>query len=355
MIAEALWVVIASEVKQSIRPKIVDYFVALRTSRNELTRSGRNPLRHRVGQLGVCAGCRRLRLQPLAEALDLRLHGGRGQHGEVRGQMIAQLARVIRSPVDERGLTPAQERHAHQIHPRRIHNAAVVADPALTVEHRDLQPGKGDAIARGPYDRPDITLSKIDAQRRVIVDERRRQTVRRIELRVAAIVGRPAIEGIEQAAQLEIGHGALVGQGSGTPDLAAAETDHTSGVTALRVKAYRPEDALTIARALLSYSEQLVNELNERARTDAVSTSEHEVDRAQAQISRIQDQLTAYRIKQNMLDPKTASTGVLELIGQMRAAQATARQQLGELMRNSPCHTQLIVRITVRSGLGHGR
>ena len=123
----------------------------------------------------------------------------------------------------------------------------------------------------------------------------------------------------------------------------SVETDHTSGVTALRVKAYRPEDAQTIAAALLNYSEQLVNELNERARTDAVSTSEHEVDRAQAQISRIQDQLTAYRVKQNMLDPKSASTGVLELIGQMRAAQAAARQQLGELLKNSPSSPQIPV------------
>jgi len=123
----------------------------------------------------------------------------------------------------------------------------------------------------------------------------------------------------------------------------SVETDRTSGVTALRVKAYRPEDAQTIATALLNYSEQLVNELNERARTDAVSTAEHEVDRAQAQISRIQDQLTAYRVKQNMLDPKSASTGVLELIGQMRAAQATARQQLGELLKNSPNSPQVPV------------
>jgi len=123
----------------------------------------------------------------------------------------------------------------------------------------------------------------------------------------------------------------------------SVETDHTSGVTALRVKAYRPEDAQTIAAALMGYSEQLVNELNERARKDAVSTAEHEVDRAQARISQIQDQLTAYRIKQKMLDPKSASTGVLELIGQMRAAQATARQQLGELLKNSPSSPQIPV------------
>jgi len=119
------------------------------------------------------------------------------------------------------------------------------------------------------------------------------------------------------------------------------ETDHTSGVTALRVKAYRPEDAQTIARALLNYSEQLVNELNERARTDAVGTAEHEVDRVQKEVSRIQSQLTAYRVQQKMIDPKSASTGVLELIGQMSAAQATARQQLGELFKNSPNSPQI--------------
>ncbi len=119
------------------------------------------------------------------------------------------------------------------------------------------------------------------------------------------------------------------------------ETDHTSGVTALRVKAYRPEDALTISRALLSYGEQLVNELNERARRDALGTAEHEVDRAQERVSRIQKQLTAYRVEQKMLDPKSASAGVLEVIGQMNAAQAAARQQLGELFKNSPNSPQI--------------
>jgi capsular polysaccharide transport system permease protein len=123
----------------------------------------------------------------------------------------------------------------------------------------------------------------------------------------------------------------------------SVETDRTSGVTALRVKAYRAEDAQTIARALLNYSEQLVNELNERARRDALGTAEHEVDSSQERVSRIQKQLTTYRVEQKMLDPKSASAGVLELIGQMNAAQATARQQLGELLKNSPSSPQIPV------------
>ncbi len=130
----------------------------------------------------------------------------------------------------------------------------------------------------------------------------------------------------------------------------SVETDNTSGVTALRVKAYRPEDAQAITRALLSYSEQLVNELNERARNDAMDSSRREVNREEAEISRIQSQLTAYRVQQKMLDPKTASTGVLEVIGQMNAAQATARTQLGELLKNSPNSPQIpLVRTRIAS------
>jgi capsular polysaccharide transport system permease protein len=42
-----------------------------------------------------------------------------------------------------------------------------------------------------------------------------------------------------------------------------------------------------------------------------------------------------------MIDPKTASAGVLELIAQMNTAQATARAQLGEILKNSPNSPQI--------------
>jgi capsular polysaccharide transport system permease protein len=121
----------------------------------------------------------------------------------------------------------------------------------------------------------------------------------------------------------------------------SVETDTTSGVTALRVKAYRAGDAHMLASALLAYSEQLINELNDRARRDALDTARREVDRAEQRIAEIQSELTAYRVKQKMLDPKSASSGVLELIGQMNAAQANARAQLGELLNNSPNSPQI--------------
>jgi capsular polysaccharide transport system permease protein len=121
----------------------------------------------------------------------------------------------------------------------------------------------------------------------------------------------------------------------------SAEIDNTTGVVSVRVKAYRSEDAQKVANALLRYSEQLVNELNDRARRDALDTAHREVSLAEQRIAGIQSELTAYRVKEKMIDPKSASAGVLELLGQMNGALATARTQLGEVLKNSPNSPQI--------------
>jgi capsular polysaccharide transport system permease protein len=119
------------------------------------------------------------------------------------------------------------------------------------------------------------------------------------------------------------------------------EVDSTSGVSALQVKAYRPEDAERIARALLGFSEQLVNALNERSRHDALAVFQREVDTTEQEIARIQSQLTAYRVKQKMLDPKSASAGPIELLAQMNAQLANSKAQLSEVAKNSPNSPQI--------------
>ena len=49
-------------------------------------------------------------------------------------------------------------------------------------------------------------------------------------------------------------------------DFVSIVTNGESGVTTLDVKGFRAADAQNTARALLSYAEQLVNQMNERAR-----------------------------------------------------------------------------------------
>jgi capsular polysaccharide transport system permease protein len=128
------------------------------------------------------------------------------------------------------------------------------------------------------------------------------------------------------------------------------EIDSTSGVSTLQIKAYRPEDAQRVADSLLRFSEQLVNTLNERARRDALSVFQIEVESIEQRIATIRDQLTAYRVKKNMLDPKSAATGPIELLAQMNGQLANAKAQLAEVMKNSPNSPQIpLVRTRIGS------
>ena len=130
----------------------------------------------------------------------------------------------------------------------------------------------------------------------------------------------------------------------------SVEVDSSSGVSTLDVKAYRPEDAQRVAQALLTFSEQLINALNERARHDALAVFKREVDSTEQNIAKIQSELTAYRVKQKMLDPKSASAGPIGLLAQMNAQLASSKGQLAEIIRNSPSSPHIpLIRTRINS------
>ncbi len=117
--------------------------------------------------------------------------------------------------------------------------------------------------------------------------------------------------------------------------------DTTTGLSTLQVKAYRPEDAQRIALALLGYSEQLVNKLNERMNNDTLSLARNEVARAEGRLEDVQDRLTAYRVQQQMLDPKLTSTGIYDTLKALMAARIVTQTQLTTLMKESPNSPQI--------------
>ena len=130
----------------------------------------------------------------------------------------------------------------------------------------------------------------------------------------------------------------------------SVQIDSASGVSALVVKAYRPEDAQRIARGLLTFSEELINALNERARRDALAVFQREVDTTEQKIARVQSQLTAYRVQQKMLDPKSAASGPVELLALMNGQLANSKGQLAEIIKNSPNSPQIpLVRTRIAS------
>jgi capsular polysaccharide transport system permease protein len=121
----------------------------------------------------------------------------------------------------------------------------------------------------------------------------------------------------------------------------SVDTNTETGITTLEVKAYRAQDAQAIAKALLLYSEDLVNNMNVRAREDTLKTFEQEVKTDEQSLARVQDELTAYRVKHDMLDPKTAAVGPLGVQTQFNTALANARSQLVELNVDSPHSPQI--------------
>lgn len=123
----------------------------------------------------------------------------------------------------------------------------------------------------------------------------------------------------------------------------SVDLDTTTGVSTLEVSAYRAQDAQNIARALVRFAEAKVNDLNERQRRDAVGTFEAQVKSIEQRIAGLEDQMTAYRVKEKMLDPLSASRGPLELVAQMNMQLAQVRAQLADKLRSSPSSPQIPV------------
>jgi capsular polysaccharide transport system permease protein len=130
----------------------------------------------------------------------------------------------------------------------------------------------------------------------------------------------------------------------------SVDVDSTTGVSTLEVKAYRPQDAQNIARALVRLSEEKVNELNARARDDAVGSFDAQVKTIEQRIAKLEDQITAYRLKQKMLDPLSASKGPLELVAQMNLQLTEVKAELADRLRNAPHSPQIpVLRTRIRS------
>jgi hypothetical protein len=97
--------------------------------------------------------------------------------------------------------------------PSGRHDAAVMADTALVVEHRDVEPREVGAKAGRPEDRADLATRQVERERCVLHRGRRRpvQGVARTE----AVLQGPLVDRVEQAVHLEVGEGALVPEAAG--------------------------------------------------------------------------------------------------------------------------------------------
>lgn len=100
-----------------------------------------------------------------------------------------------------------------------------------------------------------------------------------------------------------------------------------TGITRLRVLAFRPGDAHAIAERLLELGEQRVNEFNKRAISDTLHVAQEEVYAAEDRVTQAQKAVTEFRLKQQDINPEKTSTAQLNLVATMQGQLAQARAQ----------------------------
>ncbi len=107
-----------------------------------------------------------------------------------------------------------------RVQPGRIDDAAVVFQAALAVEHGHLQPAIVRAEAGGPEHGADALGFEVDEQSRRLRNARRGEALGGGDVAAGLVVRDPVVDAIEQSAELQVGHRAVVAQGTGELGLA---------------------------------------------------------------------------------------------------------------------------------------
>jgi len=124
--------------------------------------------------------------------------------------------------------------------------------------------------------------------------------------------------------------------------------DSTTGISTLRVSAFRPEDAQKISVSILESGEELVNRLNERSTTNAVIDARGAKARAEEKLASVQAQMTNLRTRERFIDPSVTASEASRIIGTLlgRVAEIRAeREQIAGEAPESPLLAQLDGRI----------
>lgn len=95
--------------------------------------------------------------------------------------------------------------------------------------------------------------------------------------------------------------------------------DPTSGILRFTVQSTTPEHARDLARAILSLTQALVNDLSARARHDALQFAETEVKRQEDRLRKALAALRQFRASAQSLDPSASAALDIELLATLEA------------------------------------
>jgi capsular polysaccharide transport system permease protein len=109
-----------------------------------------------------------------------------------------------------------------------------------------------------------------------------------------------------------------------------ATFDPASGITTIKVRAFRTEDAMAISRALLRISEELVNSFNARAEKDSLHLAQSELEKAAGNLATIRQQMTDFRVLHQEINPSSSTEAIGTIIASLSQQYAETSTSLSE-------------------------
>ncbi|MGR3623573.1 sugar transporter [Pseudophaeobacter sp.] len=94
--------------------------------------------------------------------------------------------------------------------------------------------------------------------------------------------------------------------------------DQGSGLIELRVQAFNPEKAQDIARHVIAESQDMINALNERARADAMSYAQNDLEEAVERLKKAREAMTAFRTRTQIVDPTSDLQGRMGVMNNLQ-------------------------------------
>lgn len=113
-----------------------------------------------------------------------------------------------------------------------------------------------------------------------------------------------------------------------------ARIDAISGVIQLSVRAFTPEDALTIVKDVVARSETLINDISQRAQADMVVQSQKDAVVAQDRLRKATLEIQRYRNHWGIIDPIKSAEATLIAIAALRKDKFKAENDL-QVLRGS--------------------
>lgn len=131
--------------------------------------------------------------------------------------------------------------------------------------------------------------------------------------------------------------------------------DTSTRLITLEVAAFTREDALEIAKATFEESSRTINRLSDIAREDATRFARNELAKAQARLTEARQELTAFRMRSQIVDPMADLAGQMGVLNSLQAQLAESLIGLDMLHENARPDDQRVIQAEQKINAIRGR